>query len=88
MAEDLLAKFIPNGTLDENLFRVTIGSLIEKARASVSVGHGVPVRVRVLGEMVSQLRNQDLEATTRLEELWNEVIADHSVSFVMRVCPV
>jgi hypothetical protein len=32
--------------------------------------------------MVSQLRNKDLKATTRLEELWNQVIADHSVSLL------
>jgi hypothetical protein len=80
VAEDLLAKFIPNGVLDEDLFKATVGRLIEKVRASVS--HGDPVRVRVFGEMVSQLRNQDLEATTRLEELWNQVIADHSVSLL------
>jgi hypothetical protein len=38
--------------------------------------------VRVFGEMVSELRNKDLTATTRLEELWNEVIKDHSVSLL------
>jgi hypothetical protein len=32
--------------------------------------------------MVSQLRNTDLKATTRLEELWNEVIEDHSVALL------
>jgi len=79
-AEELLANFIVNGVLDEGLFKATIGSLIEKVRASV--GNGNPARVRVFGEMVSQLRVQDLEATTRLEELWNDVIANHSVSLL------
>jgi hypothetical protein len=79
-AEDLLAKFIPDGVLDEGLFKATIARLIETARASAS--HGDPVRVRVFGEMVSQLRNRDLEVTTRLEELWDQVIADHSVSLL------
>jgi len=32
--------------------------------------------------MVSQLRTTDLTATTRLEELWNEVIDNHSVSLL------
>jgi hypothetical protein len=79
-AEDLLKAFLPNGVLDEGLFKSTIGQLIEKARASVTNGH--PGRVRVFGEMVSQLRGQDLKATTRLEELWNDVIQEHSVSLL------
>jgi hypothetical protein len=78
--EDLLAKFIPDGVLDEGLFKSTIGHLIGKARASVSKGRRA--RVRVFGEMVSELRNKDLTATARLEELWNEVIKDHSVSLL------
>jgi len=28
------------------------------------------------------LRHQDLQATTRLEELWNEVIKEHSVALL------
>jgi hypothetical protein len=79
-AEDLLAKFIPDGVLDEVLFKSTVGRLIDQARASVSNGHRG--RVRVFGEMVSQLRTKDLTATTRLEELWNEAIKDHSVSLL------
>src|ERR1700694_2770746 len=79
-AEDLLASFTPDGVIDEGLFKSSIGGLIDRARASVNDGHGA--RVRVFGEMVSQLRNQDLGATTRLEELWNEVIEDHSVALL------
>ena len=81
--EDLLAKFMANGELNEGLFRTTIGQLIARSRASVSNGH--PAKVRVFGEMVSQLRSVDLTATTRLEELWNEVIEAHSVPLFMRV---
>jgi hypothetical protein len=79
-AEGLLAKFLPAGVLNEDLFKSMIGDLIDKAR-----GHGGSVksqRVRVFGEMVSQLRHQDLAATTRLEELWNGVINDHSVALL------
>jgi len=79
-SEDLLAKFMVDGTLSEDLFRFTIGELIHRARASVSNGH--PGRVRIFGEMVSQLRYANLMATTRLEELWNQVIKEHSVSLL------
>jgi hypothetical protein len=79
-AEHLLAKFMMDGTLNEDLFRFTVGELINRARASVSNGHAG--RVRLFGEMVSQLRNTNLMATTRLEELWNEVIKEHSVSLL------
>jgi hypothetical protein len=37
------------------------------------------VKVRLFGEMVSQLRSTSLAATTRIEELWNEIINAHSV---------
>jgi hypothetical protein len=79
-AEDLLEKFIPNGVLDERLFKSTIGDLIKRVKACVSNGH--PAKVRVFGEMVSQLRHKDLAGTTRLEELWNEVIEEHSVALL------
>jgi hypothetical protein len=78
--EDLLERFMVDGTLDENLFRATIGELIVRARAGV---HGGELRrVRVFGEMVSQLRTLNGMATTRLEELWNEIINEHSVALL------
>jgi len=78
--EDLLGKFMVDGTLDEDLFRSTIGELI--GRASAAVLGGRQRKVRVFGEMVSQLRTMNGVATTRLEELWNEVINEHSVSLL------
>ena len=79
-AEDLLAKFVRDGVLQEDIFNQTIASLINTVRASATTGrHG---RVRVFGEMVSQLRGNDPKATARLEELWNEVIEQHSVSLL------
>src|SRR4026207_560130 len=36
--EELLAKFLVDGTLNEDLFRYTIGELVDRARASVSNG--------------------------------------------------
>jgi MEDS: MEthanogen/methylotroph, DcmR Sensory domain len=79
-SQDLLATFMVDETLHADLFRSNISGLIDRARASVSNGH--PGKVRVFGEMVSQLRNTNLMATTRLEELWNEVISEHSVSLL------
>jgi len=76
--EELLGKFMVDQTLDEDLFRSTISGLIDGARSS----NRRPRKVRVFGEMVSQLRGENLTATTRLEELWNEVISQHSVSLL------
>ncbi len=79
-SEDLLAQFMPEGVLNEGLFKSTIGGLIDRAKASVS--NGRRPMVRLFGEMVSQLRYENLTATTRLEELWNEVIRDHAVALL------
>lgn len=79
-AENLLGQFVTNGSVDDDLFKYTIGGLIHRAKASLSNGH--LGKVRVFGEMVSQLRNTDVTATTRLEELWNEVIEEHSVALL------
>ncbi|HUS06673.1 MAG TPA: MEDS domain-containing protein [Bryobacteraceae bacterium] len=79
-AEDLLGQFLQEGVLDEDVFRSVIGGLIEQVRASVTNGH--PGKVRIFGEMVSQLRGKSLTSTTRLEELWNEVIEKHSVALL------
>ena len=79
-AEETLAKFMRDGLIDEDLFRITVGTLIEKVRTSIVNGH--PGKVRLFGEMVSQLRGTNLKATTRLEELWNEIIDKHSVSLL------
>jgi hypothetical protein len=77
--EELLETFMRNGSLDEGMFHSTIGNLIHRAKTT---GKGRPRRVRLFGEMVSQLRNSDMVATTRLEELWGEVIQDHSVALL------
>jgi len=78
--DDLLGKFMTGDGLDEEMFRSAIGNLIDHARAALSNGH--LGKVRIFGEMVSQLRTTDLTATTRLEELWNEVINNHAVSLL------
>ena len=78
--EDLLARFMVDGTLNEDLFRSTIGGLIDRARASI--GNRPSAKVRIFGEMVSQLRTTNMTATTRLEELWNKIINEHSVALL------
>jgi hypothetical protein len=79
--EDLMARFILGGELDESLFRAEVGSLIARARTSARNGCR-PDTVRIFGEMVSQLRTTNPDATKRLEELWNEVVQDYSVSLL------
>ncbi len=73
-AESLLGTFMFDGIIDDDLCKVTIGRLIEKARAASSNGE-----VRVFGEMVDLIWLPNPKATQRLEELWNQVIKLHSV---------
>jgi hypothetical protein len=75
--EDTLAELMPSGELDESRFKDVIGRMVSHARISSSTG-----RVRVFGEMVSQLRGHNLEATGRLEALWNEAIDEYSISLL------
>lgn len=71
-AENLLASFMFDGIIDDLLFKTKIGGVIEEAKS-----HGRPVRV--FGEMVSLIWQSQQRATERLEELWNQVIQEHSV---------
>lgn len=73
-AESLLGTFMFDGIIDDDLCKITIGKLIEKARAASCNGE-----VRVFGEMVDLIWLPNPKATQRLEELWNQVIKLHSV---------
>jgi hypothetical protein len=77
VAQDVLARFMVDGNPDPDLFRFTVTELLEKARKSSPNGRK---RFRMFGEMVSLLWRVDVLAASRLEELWNEAIAEHSVS--------
>jgi len=79
IAEELLASFLRNGVIDEDLFRSNLDTLINRAKYG---GTESRKRVRIFGEMVSQLRFKDVDATARLEELWNEVIDRHKVALL------
>jgi len=54
-----------DGTLNEDLFRSTIGALIDRARASVS--NGCPGKVRIFGEMGDHRLGQRAESKRRLD---------------------
>src|ERR1700722_1424019 len=56
-AEDLLAKFLQDGVIGEKIFGRTVAALIEKVRSSATTSPDG--KVRVFGEMVSQLRGSD-----------------------------
>lgn len=75
-AETCLAKFMIDGAPDRALFKGLIEDALESVRAA---GYS---RIRLYGEMVDLLWNRDLESTIQLEELWNEVLADHRVSLL------
>lgn len=76
-AKNLLSNFMFDGIIDEYKFRTKIDRMIEKAK----LGAGTPKHglVRVFGEMVDLIWAPHPKATTRLKELWNDVIKVHSV---------
>ena len=79
-AEEVLSRFMVDGTPDEARFKAVIAELIGAARASRFRD------VRVYGEMVNLLWAENLPAATRLEELWNDVIEEHSISLFCAYC--
>jgi hypothetical protein len=90
-AEELMSKFFVEQTPNPELFKSAVAPLIERAKNGP---HGRPRKVRAFGEMVSILwSNDNLRAALQLEELWNEIIAIHSItllctySFEGRECP-
>ena len=72
-AGQLLSSFMFDGIIDEYEFKLKIGNMIRAAKA------GGKRPVRVFGEMVSLIWQSRKRATERLEELWNDVIAQNSV---------
>jgi len=74
-ASELLSHFMVEGVPDAVLFKALIGDVIDRVRVS-----GRYRKVRVYGEMVNLLWQQNLSAAIRLEQLWNEVIASRCIS--------
>ena len=79
-AEEVLSRFMVDGAPDEARFKTVIRELIGSARG------GRFRDVRVYGEMVNLLWTENLPAAQRLEELWNEVIEEHSISLFCAYC--
>lgn len=76
-AEALLAKFMVKGLPNEKRFAATLGAILRRAT------EGGRRRVTVFGEMVSVLLAQgNVEATLRLEQFWNQLIADQAFSLM------
>lgn len=80
-----LARFMTEGSLDDEMFRLVIGGVIAQA----AYGHGKnsqPRHVRAFGEMVALLwAGGDHTAAIRLEEMWNELReSDAAPPFTLR----
>jgi hypothetical protein len=75
-AERCLGRFMVDGMPDGAAFASLITATLDTVRA------GGYAKIRLYGEMVNVLWNQNLEATHRLETLWNELLADQQVSLL------
>jgi hypothetical protein len=80
-AQEVLSRFMVDGAPDEARFKGVIRDLMAATKAS-----GRFRDVRVYGEMVNLLWSENLPAATRLEELWNDVIEEHSISLFCAYC--
>jgi hypothetical protein len=90
-AEQLMSTFIVGGKPNPELFNHAVTGLIERGKAGES---GRSRNVRAFGEMVSILwSNDNLPAAIEIEELWNQIVAVHSISLLCtysldgRECP-
>ena len=73
-AAETLARFIVGGGPDQERFQNTVGALVSQAANRTAPGH----RLVVFGEMVALLWAEGKrDATVRLEELWNDLAAQH-----------
>jgi hypothetical protein len=74
-AAEVLLRVMVDGMPDPDLFKGVIRELMGGVKAS-----GRFRTVRAYGEMVNLLWTVNLQAAIRVEELWNEVILEHSIS--------
>jgi len=80
-AAELLSRFMVDGLPDRVLFKRVVGELIQAVKAA-----GGYERVRVYGEMVNLLWNDNLPAAVLLEQLWNELIDAQGISLFCGYC--
>jgi PAS domain S-box-containing protein len=77
-ASEALSKIMLDGMPDAALFDFTIGGTISAVRSFLKNGHS---EILIFGEMVARLAAQGkVDATLRLEQLWNELATKHSFS--------
>lgn len=81
VAEDVLSRFMVDGMPDAAKFKEIAADLIDRGRASIRNGHGVPP-LRAFGEMVCVLWETNIPAAARLEQLWSDMIKTHSFSLL------
>jgi hypothetical protein len=72
-AAECLGRFMIDGVPDRSRFFATLTTALEGVRAS-----GFRT-MRLYGEMVNLLWDENLDATVQLEELWNELLAIHGL---------
>lgn len=75
-AQGCLDHFMRAGHPDPDLFFTIVGAVLDRVRAA---GFSP---MRLFGEMVDLLWDQNLPATLELEELWNQVLAARGVSLL------
>jgi hypothetical protein len=75
-AATCLDQILLDGMPDRERFRTVVAGAVEAARAA---GYR---DVRAFGEMVDLLRRTDLVATALLEDLWNELLAEHRLTLL------
>jgi hypothetical protein len=75
-AAECLAKFMIDDMPDGRAFSALVTGMLESLRA------GGNEKVRLYGEMVDLLWRENLDATVRLEELWNETLTAERVSLL------
>jgi hypothetical protein len=73
-AQELLDTFMFDGIIDQHRFKTILDGMIRKAKSASSHRS-----VRIFGEMVDLIWRTRAQTTQRLEELWNDVIEEHSV---------
>jgi len=77
-AAETLGKFMRDGWPDAALFMEVLGGVLGQAAAA---GGGTDSRISAFGEMVALLWTQgNAEAAVRLEQLWNELAQNYSLS--------
>jgi hypothetical protein len=72
-AETCLGRFMVDGVPDREAFFALANGVLDRVQAA---GHA---RVRLFGEMVNLLWQDNLPATVKLEALWSEVLAERQV---------